>query len=547
VLLLNVLMDSNSTTTMVRIEKAQNTESSFVRPCPRRPFRRGFKGVCLLIFLSLWTALCQERPSAPLTPSMTWHVQDCSSAWRALHPTSVAPTGAPSLANCSKLGRLMNFFPHEAESSSADTRLEDAAVEAAPPISSAPFTENKTPTVEWTPLMHESSFYLGVMHGFRLATEPSTRKAMGNKPFGYFAALGAMHGWSDGDGYYENYLGHPIQGAVSDYMWIHNDLRYRNVEFGKSRDYWMSRLRAYAYSWVFSEQFEIGLFSEASLGQIQRYCCAYGFVDHVVTPNFGMIWLVGGDIIDRYVTRPLENRTSSVKARSILRGVINPPQSFANILALRYPWHRENRPDYDGQLYLREESANLGTFMLPLVPKFELTAAMPSYTRMGPDYCLGGSGVGAFRLSDFWQWTLEVGGCTLGNSLPHHWSGDSLIFHTGPQWIMHNSSRWSPHAHFRVGGQKITEEYCAVPEKSPGGLIYGTPCKSEPNQRAQHYESTGFSISTGAGLDVKLNSALAIRVANLDYMYSWLHPVAGTDYNQGVRFTTGLVLRIGTW
>src|SRR5215469_14506968 len=27
-----------------------------------------------------------------------------------------------------------------------------------------------------------------------------------------------MHGWSDGDGYYKNYLGHPIQGAVSGYI-----------------------------------------------------------------------------------------------------------------------------------------------------------------------------------------------------------------------------------------------------------------------------------------------------------------------------------------
>jgi hypothetical protein len=101
--------------------------------------------------------------------------------------------------------------------------------------------------------------------------------------------------------------------------------------------------------------------------------------------------------------------------------------------------------------------------------------------------------------------------------------------------------------HFRVGGQKITEDYCAVYGKHLPGLNVGTPCQSEPTYRAQHYESTGFSISTGAGLDVKVNRALAIRVANVDYMYSWQHPVAGTNYNQGVRFTTGVVLRIGTW
>jgi hypothetical protein len=48
-------------------------------------------------------------------------------------------------------------------------------------------------------------------------------------------------------------------------------------------------------------------------------------------------------------------------------------------------------------------------------------------------------------------------------------------------------------------------------------------------------------------VDVKLNNAFAIRVVNFDYVYSWLHPVAGTDYNHGVRLTTGVVLRIGTW
>jgi hypothetical protein len=537
---------------MVGIRETPNPDTSCARQTAQRQLRRWSVGVFYLAFLSLASSFCQESPKATPAFSMPWHPQYCLSPSPALYPSSVPLAKSPSFPNCSELARLLPSFPPAGvtESSSADTRSDELVIEAAPPNSNMLIGENKPPLVQWKPLMYESSFYLGVMHGFRFATEPSTRKAMGNKPFGYFAALGAMHGWSDGDGYYENYLGHPIQGAVSDYLWIHNDLRYRNVEFGKSRDYWMSRLRAYAFSWAFSEQFEIGLFSEASLGQIQRYCCAYGFVDHVVTPNFSMIWLFGGDILDRYVTRPLENRAGSVTARSLLLAAINPPQSFANILMLKYPWHRENRPSptvYDGQLYLRAESLTSDKSMLPPVPRFELTAAMPAYTQMGHYSCLGGSGVGGFRLSEFWQWTAEVGGCTLGNSLPKHWSGDSLIFHTGPQWIVHNSSRWSPHMHFRLGGQKVTQEYCDVRGPKPGGLSIGPPCNSEPNLRAQHYESTGPSISTGGGLDVKLNNALALRVANLDYMYSWLHPVAGNDYNQGLRFTTGLVLRIGTW
>ena len=132
--------------------------------------------------------------------------------------------------------------------------------------------------------------------------------------------------------------------------------------------------------------------------------------------------------------------------------------------------------------------------------------------------CYGGSGVAGFRMNDHWQWSLEVGGCNFAKTLPNHWSGDSLIFHTGPQWILHNSGRWSPHMHFRVGGQKITQEYCSVPYKKPLGLQPGKTCTAEPDGRPLRDESTGFSISAGGGVDVKLNKALALRVGNVDYM-----------------------------
>lgn len=151
-------------------------------------------------------------------------------------------------------------------------------------------SEAPQPSIAWGDLFKHELLFLATMHSFRIATEPSTREALGNSFFGgYFAGLEAMHGWSDGDGYYETYLGHPIQGAVSGYMWIHHDLHYRVVQFGKSRDYWMSRLRAYGWSWVESEQFKIGLVSEATIGQIPRYCCGYGFNDHIMTNNGGMV------------------------------------------------------------------------------------------------------------------------------------------------------------------------------------------------------------------------------------------------------------------
>jgi hypothetical protein len=518
----------------------------------RRSFAKqpvGLFLLTLLLFLVLpRSGICEENDNELAPPSFLWDLPLCIID---SHTSESSVLIDGSFPNCSESAQTLPPFPRGEvfESSRTTPKADEPLIEVTRSNSSTPAGEGRGPDVQWKSLMYQSSIYLGIMHGFRLATEGGTQKAMGNQPFGYFASLGSMHGWSDGDGYYENYLGHPLEGAVADYLWIHNDHRYRNVQFGKSRDYWMSRLRAYGYSWAFSEQFEIGLFSEASLGQVQRYCCAYGFVDHVITPNAGMIWLIGGDIIDRYITVPLETRTRSVIARSLLRAALNPPQSFANILTLQYPWHRENRPsptEFDGQLYVHPETDSVN-FIHPIVPKFELAAAIPSATQMGHHSCLGGSGVAGFRINDHWQWSMEVGGCDLAPSLPKHWGGDSLIFNSGPQWILHNSGRWSPHAHFRIGGQKITQDYCTANYTKIEGLMDGKPCTSEPNGRSKHYESTGFSISMGGGVDVKLNKALAFRVGNFDYMYSWLHPVAGTDYNQGLRFTTGLVLRIGTW
>ena len=412
-------------------------------------------------------------------------------------------------------------------------------------LAPAPISETPEKPVRWRPLIKASMLYLGVMHSFRIATEAGTREGLHNSVFGgYFKALGAMHGWSDGDTYYENYLGHPIEGAVSGYIWIHNDPRYQHVQFGTDRDYWMSRLRAYAFAWAFSEQFEIGPVSEASIGQIQRHCCAYGFVDHVITPNGGLVWMVAEDALDRYAIVPIEKRTQNTVIRILARTALNPPQSFANLMMLQKPWHRDNRgtvTEYDGRMYLRPSKTLFDAISTAehspdskVVPIFEVAATVPSFQLFGNLSCIGGGAVAGIRANDFWQWTLEVSGCTLGNSLPKSWSGDSLTFTTGPQWIVHTAGRWSPHAHFRIGGQKVTTK------------------KADPTQRPEvlytrQWESTGFSFSAGAGLDVAMNRALALRVANIEYLHSSLGNLNGNHFDRGLRFSAGIVLRVGPW
>lgn len=456
---------------------------------------------------------------------------------------------APNFLSTETTDPSLSFEP----SSAADVVPADSSAAYSRPIVIA--RETPQSGVQWKALVREASLYVSVMHGFRIATEPETRAGLHNSVLGgYFKAVGSLHGWSDGDGYYENYLGHPIQGAVSGYLWVHNDPRYRRVEFGASRDYWMSRLRAYAFAWAFSEQFEIGPISEASIGQIQRYCkvhhpdrCGVGLVDHVITPNAGIGMMIGMDAVDRYVTQEIENRTRNVTIRRIARVASNPAQSFANLVAFEAPWHRENRPGvhfYDGEGYAairpaRDQENRSG---LPEVPRFELTAAAPSFLRFGSLSCVGGGGIGAFRLTDSWQWTVHVDGCAVLRGLPHNWHGDALTFGTGPQWIAHANGRFNPHVHMRVGTQKLTEQDGSESSLQGQKNSHVLPLKPE-----NEFETTGFSLSVGGGMHIKLNRALGVQLANLEYVRSWLGNLSGISLKQGFRLSTGLVLRVGTW
>src|SRR5436305_893116 len=99
--------------------------------------------------------------------------------------------------------------------------------------------------VDWTPLLKQSFTFLGIQHAFRIATESDTRAGLGGPFFGgWEQSVGNLHGWADGDPFFVNYLGHPIEGAVAGYVFIQNDPKYRRAEFGRNRDYWRSRLRA---------------------------------------------------------------------------------------------------------------------------------------------------------------------------------------------------------------------------------------------------------------------------------------------------------------
>ena len=415
------------------------------------------------------------------------------------------------------------------------------------------FPTPRKPGVEWTAVSRSALRFLGVMHAFRWATEDDTRAGGIGWGRRYFRSVSNLHGWADGDPFYTNFLGHPAQGSVAGRLFSNHDLRYRNVEFGRDPDYWKGRLRAAAFSFAFSEQFEIGLLSEASLGHIQNRFPQQGFVDHVITPTVGMGFTVAEDAVDRYFIRPMEARVHNKWARLALRTGLNPTRSFANLLDRKAPWHRDTRPGIlEGQpapeshLLVRASSEPK-----PPVAPFEFSVSS-GYRKFASGPCVGGGAEAAYRVASEWQVVLGVNGCNL-SGLPKNVSGDALVYQVGPRWTPLPSAKWSPYVELLVGGVKVTHEELFPDRKKAIQLAFPN-AESDPDFAHQLHdkytsseEANGLAIAAGTGIDYKLNNALAFRVAGLEYSRSTLRSLGGMSYQRGLQFSTGMVLRLGTW
>jgi len=435
---------------------------------------------------------------------------------------------------------------------------------------SAPSTIVESPTesenpVDWDGLVKQSLRFLAIMQGYRLATEAATQANLnGSILRNYFSALGNIHGWADGDEFYVNYVGHPMQGAASGYIWVHNDRKYREAEFGRNRFYWKGRLRAASFAWAYSEQFEIGPLSEAMFGAIQKDPPAQGLVDHVVSPSIGMGWMIAEDAIDQYIIKRIEAHTYNRMIRRLARAGLNPARSFANLMAGSYPWHRETRPGvsrYDPKLEKWLISSGLvHPFASPPVRKisdvpgpapFELTLAFQMERLFGGGNstpCLGGGGTAAFRISSSWQLVTEVSGCSMigrGTNL----SGDSLTYMMGPRWVQNTPRPLSTYVQVLLGGNKITEERKFPEEEAlmkQIALQKGLP----PPAISEYTEQTstnGFAVSIGGGVQYKLNGAFTLHLADVSYRHSWISPLGARDYSNGLKLSSGIVIRWGTW
>ncbi len=235
------------------------------------------------------------------------------------------------------------------------SQTEEFEIESVPPVkrtiawNSDEFeAEGHDEKFHWKPALKQSLYFLGIQHSLRLFQRKTVRELDGPFFRDWGQSVRNLSNWRDGDGFVTNYIAHPMQGAVTGWIFINNSDRSIRQEFGSSKAYWESRFKAMAWSAVWSAQFELGPISEASIGNVGQYDGNgqnyMGWVDLVVTPTAGTGVIILEDIIDKYILKNwLEKKLTSRTRIKIYRTFFNPFQSFTNVLRWKKPWRRRNR------------------------------------------------------------------------------------------------------------------------------------------------------------------------------------------------------------
>jgi hypothetical protein len=208
--------------------------------------------------------------------------------------------------------------------------------------------------MHWKPMLLESALDNAFENGGNLYT-------------GYWYRYETMHGhwwqryvdsasgwrwnrWKDDNPALDDYVAHPMMGAITNSIWIQNDPRGMTLEFGNNREYWHSRMRALAWSTFYSFEWKLGPLGEASIGHNgDQYFYDHGvrtnetgWVELVTTSVGGLGWTIAEDFLDKHVVSRLDENVHNPVLLTMVN-FLTPAKGFANILRFRPPWYRDSR------------------------------------------------------------------------------------------------------------------------------------------------------------------------------------------------------------
>jgi hypothetical protein len=222
------------------------------------------------------------------------------------------------------------------------------------PLNQCPTDETKAREcrIHWHQLIIEASLY----NAFQDA---------GNLYTGYWYRYETMHGkwwdryiasaegwrwdrWEDNNPWLDDYVGHSMMGAITNYLWIQNDPKGMTVEQANNWIYWRSRLRALAFSTAFSFWWKLGPTGEAAIGHNGDHYFhdkgvltnETGWVELVTTPLGGLGWTLGEDALDKHLFRKIAAKPRR-PVTLLLASFLTPSKATANIFRFRPPWYRD--------------------------------------------------------------------------------------------------------------------------------------------------------------------------------------------------------------
>ena len=275
----------------------------------------------------------------------------------------------------------------------------------------------------WSGLIAQSLFFSVIENGFRAASDDQIRTLLATKPFwhDYVASMRQfnMRRWNDGDDFLVNYVGHPMQGAVSGFIEIQNDPAGREEELSATRAYWTSRFKAFLWATAYSTYSEISPLGEAGIGNEggwtypidcpkpctqsgvhTKYTNNTGWVDFIITPTVGSLWMLAEDTLDRYVSDRVQGENRSRMLPKILRGTLNPSRTMANAMRFKAPWYRDFQHGRDlessyGVHFLRSDESMRAAEQFRRFAVTPYFIAMPLGTAAHPcTFCIQSPGAG---------------------------------------------------------------------------------------------------------------------------------------------------------
>ena len=346
----------------MRIGRAEVYSAAGYRsPVIRRGVNRSFAGIFFSVILPFSLAAQTTEHSGPPFQFNTTSFNPVKSAGMETHvsleETAINPADVPESENLPSAPEVhldatgtddasdASFAGSSIQPTSSEVTLEDCPYDK---------TGARVCRVHWHQLAIASSMFLAFENAGNLYTGYWYRWETGNGKWWnrYVDSVQRWrwNRWSDDNPFLDDYVGHPMMGAITNSLWMQHDPKSMYLEQSNTWPYWRSLMRATAFSTAYSFQWKLGPLGEASIGHNGDHFFPdqgartneTGWVELVTTPVGGTLWTLGEDAIDKHVIRHLEDKSRNPVAL-LAYSFMNPARGTANIFRFRPPWFRDSR------------------------------------------------------------------------------------------------------------------------------------------------------------------------------------------------------------